>query len=144
MASYSIARLMGHLQGAGANTVATLQAHCYAAMPGITAKQCSQARALYRSMGNGANANGASRYPAQAGRVYAAQLGASVAAGKPGATAKQVATLRKRNGQVWAKQRAAANAASVATKRAAKVAAAGGTPPTPAVAPSAPVQVPAS
>src|SRR5438270_7081503 len=107
MASYNLRALMAYLQGPGANVTATLQQHCYAAMPGVTAKQCSPARALYRANGHGANATGHSRYPAQTGKLYAAQLGAAQQATGGKLTAKQAAKARSTVGRVWAKQRAA-------------------------------------
>lgn len=120
MASYNLRTLMAYLQGTGANTTATLQQHCYAAMPGVTAKQCSPARALYRANGHGANATGHSRYPAQPGKVYATQLGAAQQATGGKLTAKQAAQARSRVGKVWAKQAAQRTAGKQAKRNSAQ------------------------
>lgn len=120
MASYSYQRLITYLQGPGSGIVATLQAHCYAAMPGVTAKQCSPARGLYRANGHGANANGHTRYPAQTGKLYAHQLQNAFDATAQGKTKKQVQAHQRAVGGVWAKQRAAAAKGARQAKRAAK------------------------
>ncbi len=117
---YSISTLLTYLHGPGANVVATLQQHCYAAMPGISAKQCSPARGLYRSNGWGAQQTGHTRYPAQKGSVYYTQLTSAQVASNPNVSNSKRTAASKRVGKVWAskQQRASKRGARQAKQQA--------------------------